>query len=368
MFDEIKGKLAFGLMRLPQKGDDIDYDRVSDMVDYFLDQGFNYIDTARPYHSGMSEKAVKKCISDRHDRSEYLLADKLTSGFFKTEEDIAPLFEDQLATTGAGYFDFYLIHAVSAGNYPFYQKTKAFEQAAKFKEEGKIRHLGFSFHDSPELLEQILTEHPDVDFIQLQYNYLDLDAPNVQARKNLEVCRKHGKPVMVMEPVKGGTLANLIPAATESLEKVYEGTPASLALRFVASQPGIQVVLSGMSDMDQMKDNTSYMKDFQPLSEQEAALVEEIRDIYDNVEMVACTKCKYCYDGCPKHINIPEVFTALNGARIQDLSAKAWRWPAAIKDHGLPSECIKCGKCERICPQHLPIRSLLEEAAATFEN
>ena len=358
-FPEIKKNFGFGCMRLPMAGDDIDLEAFAAMVDKFIAAGFNYFDTARPYHRGFSEKALKTCLTDRYERSAYLLADKLSDNFFETEADIRPLIEDQLKTCGVEYFDFYLMHAMSAGRHRKYLDTRAYDIAQELKAGGKLRHVGMSFHDSAEVLDQILTERPELEFVQLQFNYLDYNDPKVQSRLCYEVCRKHGKPVLVMEPVKGGTLVNL---PQEALELLPDGSPASYAIRYAAGFEGIAVVLSGMSNMAQMEDNLSYMTDFKPLSEQEHAIIDKVRTLYQAQHKIPCTACRYCVDGCPAGIPIPEIF-ALQNAKLGGEAVDA---DAYGKFAATGADCLDCGQCESACPQNLHIRDLLREVDKVF--
>lgn len=301
-----KKKLGFGMMRLPMSsgtaadGGTVDTEQVCRMVDAFLERGFCYFDTAHGYIDGMSEKAVRQCLAERHPRESYILTDKLTTDFFKKEEDIRPLFERQLEACGVTYFDYYLMHCMTSMSYPKYKACRAFETAQKLKAEGKIRHIGISFHDKPELMEQILTEHPEVEVVQIQFNYRDYEDSGVQSRAVYEVCRKHGKPVIVMEPVKGGSLVNLPQEAREIFDELGGGSYASYAIRFAASFEGIEMVLSGMSDVAQMEDNLSYMEDFQPLNEEEREAVEKVCTVLKKQNAIQCTACRYCVPGCPK--------------------------------------------------------------------
>ena len=359
LFPEIKKNFGFGCMRLPMKDEQIDEAAFCAMIDKFIADGFNYFDTARPYHGGMSEKALKTCLTTRHDRSEYLLANKLSFTYFEKEEDIRPLIEDQLAACGVEYFDFYLIHANNAERHKKYSSSRAYDIVQEFKREGKLRHVGMSFHDSAEALDKILTERPELEFVQLQFNYLDYNDPKVQSRLCYEVCRKHGKPVWVMEPVKGGTLVNL-PAA--ALELLSDGSPASYAIRYAAGFEGITMVLSGMSNMAQMEDNLSYMKDFKPLSEAEHEAIDKVRTLYQAQHKIPCTACRYCVDGCPAGIPIPDIF-ALQNAKLggEEYDAAAYGAFAANA-----TDCVECGQCEGECPQSLHIRDLLKEVHKVF--
>lgn len=355
-------------MRLPMNGEEVDLEQTKKMVDTFIEQGFNYFDTAHGYIQGKSEKALKECLTSRYPRDKYILTDKLTANFFRKEEDIRPLFESQLEICGVDYFDFYLMHAQGAGNYAHFKECHAYETAFELKKEGKVRHVGISFHDKPEVLEQILTEYPEVEVVQIQFNYVDYDDPAVQSRACYEVCRKHNKPVIVMEPVKGGNLVNLPEDAKAVLDELYGGSPASYAIRFAAGFPGMMMVLSGMSSMEQMNDNLSYMKDFQPLNEAELAAVKKVQEIFKSKNLIPCTACRYCIDGCPKHISIPDLFAIMNTKQIyHDWNADYYYNVVHTAPGRKASDCLKCGKCEKVCPQHLQIRNLLEDVAKEFE-
>lgn len=367
--DKVKKNFGFGCMRLPMNGEEVDLEQTKKMVDTFIEQGFNYFDTAHGYIQGKSEKALKECLTSRYPRDKYILTDKLTANFFKKEEDIRPLFESQLEICGVDYFDFYLMHAQGAGNYAHFKECHAYETAFELKKEGKVRHVGISFHDKPEVLEQILTEYPEVEVVQIQFNYVDYDDPAVQSRACYEVCRKHNKPVIVMEPVKGGNLVNLPEDAKAVLDELYGGSPASYAIRFAAGFPGMMMVLSGMSSMEQMNDNLSYMKDFQPLNEAELAAVKKVQEIFKSKNLIPCTACRYCIDGCPKHISIPDLFAIMNTKQIyHDWNADYYYNVVHIALGRKASDCLKCGKCEKVCPQHLQIRNLLEDVAKEFEH
>ena len=367
--DKVKKNFGFGCMRLPMNGEEVDLEQTKKMVDTFIEQGFNYFDTAHGYIQGKSEKALKECLTIRYPRDKYILTDKLTANFFKKEEDIRPLFESQLEICGVDYFDFYLMHAQGAGNYAHFKECHAYETAFELKKEGKVRHVGISFHDKPEVLEQILTEYPEVEVVQIQFNYVDYDDPAVQSRACYEVCRKHNKPVIVMEPVKGGNLVNLPEDAKAVLDELYGGSPASYAIRFAAGFPGMMMVLSGMSSMEQMNDNLSYMKDFQPLNEAELAAVKKVQEIFKSKNLIPCTACRYCIDGCPKHISIPDLFAIMNTKQIyHDWNVDYYYNVVHTAPGRKASDCLKCGKCEKVCPQHLQIRNLLEDVAKEFEH
>ena len=367
--ENVKRNFGFGFMRLPMNGDEVNLEETKQMVDAFLDAGFNYFDTAHGYIQGKSETALKACLTSRYPRDKYILTNKLSGGFFKTEADIRPLFESQLEACGVDYFDFYLMHAQGEGCYPHYKKCRAYETAFELKKEGKVRHVGISFHDRAEFLEQILTEYPEVEAVQIQFNYVDYDDLAVQSRRCYEVCRKYNKPVLVMEPVKGGNLVNLPEEAKAVLENLHGGSPASYAIRFAAGFPGMMMVLSGMSSLRQMQDNISFMRDFKPLNEQEMEAIRQVQEIFKTKNLIPCTACRYCTDGCPQHISIPDLFAVMNTKQIHhDWNADYYYDDVYTGPGRKASDCLKCGKCEKVCPQHLPIRQLLEDVAKEFEK
>ena len=368
-FAEIKKNFGFGCMRLPMKGDAVDTQEFSAMVDAFLQTGFNYFDTAHGYVGTKSETALRECLTSRYPRESYVLTDKLTNFFFNKQEDIRPLFESQLEACGVEYFDFYLMHAQNAENFAFFKRCHAYETALELKAEGKFRHFGISFHDTAKVLDQILTEYPQVEIVQIQHNYVDADDPVVQSRACYEVCRKHGKPVIVMEPVKGGNLSNLPPDAKEVLDALHGGSPASYALRYAAGFEGIAMVISGMSDMSQMQDNISAMKDYNPLSDEELKAVNRVKEILASKNLIACTSCRYCVDGCPKKILIPDLFACMNAKKtFNNWNTDYYYNNVYTTRNGKASDCVKCGKCEHACPQHLPIRELLVHVAGEFDQ
>lgn len=368
-FENVKKNFGFGCMRLPMKGGEVDYDEFHRMIDLFMAEGFNYFDTAKVYLEGKSETALRDCLVKRYPRESYVFTNKLSAHCFNTEAEVRPLFEQQLRDCGLEYFDFYLMHSQNKEVFEKYRKCRAYEQAIEFRKEGRIKHLGMSFHDKAEVLDEILTAYPEVEAVQIQLNYVDFDDPAVQSRKCYEVCRKHGKPMMIMEPVKGGSLANLPSDAAKILDDLHGGSAASYAIRFAAGFDGVFMVLSGMSNLEQMKDNLSYMKDFKPLDEKERAAVDEVCAVFRSKNLIPCTACRYCTDGCPKHIDIPNLFSCMNSKYVyKSWNANYYYDKVYTKRNGKASDCIKCGKCERSCPQHLPIRKLLENVAAEFEK
>ena len=368
-------KFGFGCMRLPMKDGKIDFGECNRMVDAFMEAGFTYFDTAKGYLGGLSEVAVRECVVKRYPRESFTLTDKLTMNFFDKESDIRNVFEKQMETCGVSYFDYYLMHAQGKVNYEKYKKCRAYEVAQELKAEGKIRHVGLSFHDNAEYLDMILTEHPEVELVQIQLNYVDYDDPGVQSRKCLEVCEKHQKPVVVMEPVKGGSLVNL-PAEADRVLKGLNGSGnankssnAGLAIRFAASCKQVFMVLSGMSSLEQMQDNIATMKDFEPLNETEHAAIKKVCEIFKAQNLIPCTACRYCVDGCPKKILIPDLFADMNAKKQHhDWNSDYYYNQVHTQGHGKASDCIKCGKCEKACPQHLEIRTLLEQVAGVFEK
>ncbi|MBR1891538.1 MAG: aldo/keto reductase, partial [Clostridia bacterium] len=340
----------------------------NEMVDEFIDGGFNYFDTAHGYHEGFSEVAIRKCVVDRYDRSRFVLTDKLTEDYFKREEDIEPFFEKQLSICGVEYFDFYLMHAQNATVYEHFKRCRAYEKALLFKAQGRIKHFGISFHDRAEVLENILTEYPQIEVVQIQYNYLDDDDPAVQGKKCLEVCEKFNKPVIVMEPIKGGNLVRL-PEDVSALFSGYDVTPAALALRFAATPKSVMMVLSGMKTIKDVAENVKLMSDFEPISEREKQLIEAVKKLLRSKNMIACTACRYCVEGCPKRISIPDLFACFNAKKhFHDWNAAFYYNDVYTVKNGKASDCIACGKCERSCPQKLQIRALLKQVAKEFEN
>ena len=366
-------KIGFGLMRLPETDGVIDLDKVCKMVDAYLDAGFNYFDTAYVYHGGNSEKTVKEAIIKRHPRDSFTIATKLPAWSIHSFEDRDKIFEEQMERCGVDYFDFYLLHSIEDGNnYDTYVKYDCFNWGIQKRAEGKIRHFGFSYHGTPELLVKILDEHPEVEFVQIQLNYADWDNPLVHSGKLYQILSERNIPIIVMEPCKGGKLANHDDECTEILKSVRpDKSVASWAFRFVASLPGVTTILSGMTTQDQMEDNMNTFKNFEPLSDEERAAIDKVVEAMFRVEQVGCTACRYCVDGCPMSISIPDVISAINTKRKfpGDMRPQFFYNGLVARDgNGKASDCIGCGQCEGVCPQHLPIIEILKEGVEKFES
>lgn len=363
-------KLGFGLMRLPKdKQGQIKLDEVQRMVDSYMERGFNYFDTAYVYEG--SEEAIRQTLVEKYPRDVYTLADKLPAWKLTCQEDVERIFQESLNRTGVDYFDFYLLHSVEKSHYPTYEKYQCFDFIQEMKKQGKIKYMGFSFHDDADFLDKVLTEHPEIDFVQLQLNYLDWENGVIQSRRNYEVARKHHKPIVVMEPIKGGTLASF----SDDIEKIYKDyapqkSIASWALRYIASLEGVMTILSGMSNAQQMNDNLDTMTHFEKINNEEAKLIKQVTDQVLSYPTIPCTKCRYCTPGCPMHIQIPDLFTAYNSAKMYGENR---RYQTYYKDHSTgdyqPAKaCIACGQCESVCPQHLEIISLLKEVSEVFDS
>lgn len=365
--------LGSGLMRLPLRDADdvtsINLDEFKLMADEFISRGFTYFDAAFPYHNEKCEDAFRQAVAERYPRSAYILADKMPVWLVSEEKQLDEIFELQLKRCGVEYFDYYLVHSLNKEYYENAQKFHAFEFVARKKAEGKIRHIGFSFHDDSSLLERIMQDHPESEFVQLQINYLDWNDTTIQARKCYNIATEHKKPIIVMEPVKGGMLANIPEEAKQILQKHSPGcSPASWAIRYAASLPGVFMVLSGMSTIGQVKDNVEYMSEFKPLSEEELSVVASVRDIIHDSIAIPCTACHYCTDGCPMKISIPEYFALYNTVfQFKDKHNSTWYYNVLKQTHGKASDCIECGQCEEHCPQHIKIMENLKLVAKTFE-
>lgn len=364
-------KLGFGTMRLPLMDENdktsINQELFNQMVDVFMEAGFNYFDTAYLYHDEMSESALKKALVERYPRESFLLADKMPTVIVKGPEDYEKFFTTQLERTGVEYFDYYLMHNMGKDRYSKTVEFGGFEFVIKKKEEGKIKQLGFSFHDDAETLEKILKEHPEIDFVQLQINYLDWDNEVIQSRKCYEVAVRYGKPVVVMEPVKGGMLANL-PESAIALFKEHneQASPVSYALRFVASLDNVMMVLSGMSTMEQVRENIQVMSEDAPLTGQELELLKKVTEVVNQNIAVPCTGCAYCTEVCPKKIAIPGLFGLYNNHKVTGNFSRMY-YNRVVFDKGKASDCVNCRLCVKNCPQHIEIPEVLKEITA-FEG
>ena len=365
-------KLGFGLMRLPilnGNSECIDLEQVNRMADHFLAQGYTYFDTAYPYHMGFSERAVKSSLVERHPRDSFLLADKMPIFRVSKPEDAPAAFAEQLERTGAGYFDFYLLHAMSADRLKTVLDCQVWTYLLGEKARGRIRRLGFSFHDTPEVLDTILNALPEAEFVQLQINYADWEDEEVQARRCYEVAQKHGKPVIVMEPIRGGSLASEKAVSAPLLKAANpQASMASWALRFAADLPGVMMVLSGMSTWEQMQQNTALFNSMQPLSPEEKATLAQAAELIHAAGTIPCTGCQYCVEGCPAQINIPAILDVLNEyARFGSIQSARQSYGYRTRGKGLASACVNCSQCLSACPQHIESAVHMARAAELFE-
>lgn len=369
-------KLGFGCMRLPllNKEDQTSFDTetLNKMVDTFIERGFTYFDTAYVYHNYKSEEAIREALVKRHKRDEFTLATKLLPRMLKEKDDQERIFNDQLKKCGVDFFDYYLVHNIGVSSYKQACEFDTFGFVLNKKKEGQIRKIGMSFHDTPELLDEVLTTHPELDFVQLQINYIDWENPSIQSKRCYEVARKHNMPIVVMEPCKGGSLA-VVPEEAEKLMKEYNPNASipSWAIRFAASQEGVMMVLSGMSNLEQVIDNTSYMEDFKPLNEDECKIINKVTDIINKNTAVPCTTCRYCVEGCPKKIAIPDYFALYNSSKratTTNFSSQFVYYLNLIENHGRAKDCINCKKCEQSCPQHIKITEHLKDVSELFDN
>ena len=363
-------KLGFGFMRLPMIGEEIDIEQTKEMVDLFMSKGFSYFDSSYAYIGGKSEEAMKTAIVDRYPRESFQIATKCPVWYVKTEEEAKNMFWTSLERTGAGYIDYYLLHNLGEGRTKSFDDFGMWDYVRELKEKGLIRHIGFSIHDKADAIDKILTEHPEMEFVQFQLNYADWESDSIEARKCYEVSLKHNKPIVVMEPIKGGALANPV----DSVKKIFEeanpkASVASWAVRYAASLDNIVTVLSGMSSIEQVRDNVSYMEHFKPLNEAERAVVEKARKALSEIPCIPCTSCEYCVKGCPQKIRIPHVFVAYNRKMIYDDSFHAQLfYNFAVREGGKASDCIACGDCEKVCPQHINIIENLKTIAEELEK
>lgn len=371
--------LGFGLMRLPvnNPNDDADVDiaTLKNMVDLFLERGFTYFDTALMYNGSKSEDAIREALVERHPRESFTLTDKLHYAYLHEEADCDRVFEGQRKRTGVEYFDYYLVHDINVESIEVYERLHVFDWIMEKKAAGLVKHIGFSFHDSPQLLDKVLSEHPEMEFVQIQLNYLDYDSPAIKSRECYETAVRHNRPVIIMEPVKGGTLVN-VPQVIADRFKSYnpQASTASWAIRFAASHENVRMVLSGMSNMAQLEDNTGYMSDFKPLCEEEKSIIEWASQKLKESTAIPCTGCSYCTGGCPKGIPIPKYFALYNGQKREDPNGTKG-WTPQVEYYGnltlnfpKAGECLQCRQCEEICPQHLEITSYLKQVSALFDR
>lgn len=368
--------MGFGMMRLPLTDKDdfksVDQEQINKMVDTFMEAGFNYFDTAYPYHDGVSEVAFRKAVVERYPRDSFVVADKLPLFLITKDEELEPIFTEQLERTGLEYFDYYLLHNVSGFSEAGFVGVNSFEFALKKKEEGKIKHLGFSTHANAEYIENIIKQHPELEFIQLQINYLDWENEGVESRKCYEVAKKYDLPIIIMEPLKGGFLVDVPDEAAKMMEDFSGEKPISWALRYVASLDGVFMVLSGASTIEQMEENIKIMDDFKSITSEEKEIISDVVDIINSQITVSCTKCNYCVNSCPQHINIPKLFDLYNNQKIENnvgftAVGNAYVNYSKIEGNGLASDCIACGLCVKECPQHINIPEVMKDVKKEFE-
>lgn len=369
---ELKQKLSFGLMRLPLKNKliqtGVDHEAFTAMADAFLAAGYRHFDTSIVYHGGFSEPAFRECVAKRYGRDAFTITDKMPMFMIKTKGMLEPTFQKELTRCGVDYFDYYWLHSLNKGSFGTCERIGAFEWLEQKKLEGKVLHTGFSFHDSADVLDEILTKHPEVEFVQLQLNYLDWEDKKVQSRLCYETARKHGKRIMVMEPIKGGALATVPDAVKTLLQKEDPSlSPAVWALRFAASLEGVDFVLSGMSDLAQMTENIAAFETMTPLSQAQKELLLRAADSIRSGITIPCTSCRYCVDACPMDIPIPDYFTAYNLYADSKHKARA-EFARCAEGHGLPQACIACHSCEGHCPQNLPIAKLIQNVKTRFAD
>ena len=370
--------LGFGTLRLPlfDKHDvaSIDYEMLSRLVDLFLEAGYVRFDTAYPYHDFHAETAVRRCLTSRYDRSRFELSTKMPMHLFNSRDDLERIFAEQLENCGVEYFDRYLLHNINASNISKAEEFDAFGFLKAKKDAGQIGEIGFSFHDSPDVLDEILTKHP-VDFVLLQINYIDWEDLGIQSKRCYETARRHGVKILVMEPLKGGNLAR-IPKEAEDLMRAYnpEASPASWGLRFAAGLEGIETVFSGMNTVGQVEENTTLFADLKPLNPEELAILDRVVEIIRENTAVPCTACRYCEEGCPCNIPVADYMALYNSAKSDSptsssaSSSQYFYYLALTRLRGKASDCTQCGQCADACPQHLPIPELMKDVTEIFEK
>lgn len=362
-------KLGFGFMRLPMSGKEVDIEQTKEMVDLFMTKGFTYFDTAYVYMDGKSEEAIREALVKRYPRESFQTATKLPAWAASSKEETRQMFYTSLERMGVEYFDFYLLHNCGGPRTESFDKYEVWDFLKEQKQKGLIKKLGFSLHDKAEVLDEILNKHPDMDFVQLQINYADWESPSVESRKCYETACRHNMPVVIMEPVKGGSLLNVPDSIKDILKEADpDASLASWAIRYAASLDNIVTVLSGMSNIEQMKDNLSYMEDFKPLNESEREVIKRVQKALDEIPIIPCTNCQYCVKGCPNEVKIPQIFNSLNlNTVFNNLESAKRNYFFETNKGGKASECIGCRECEQVCPQHIEISEILKEAAGMLE-